>query len=133
MANSIYTCKDGRVRIYIQDERRVMSYPKYLIERELGRVLAPNEEVHHKDENPLNNDLSNLELRLHGEHQAKHSTKYYDRTAVCGWCGREFLWSAKQQRKFHGNRRYDGRESDMPFCSKSCSGSLWPTSSIRSR
>lgn len=122
MSISIYRCKDGRERVYIKETKKVMSYPKYLMEQELGRVLSDNEEVHHKDENPLNNELSNLEVRIHGEHQAEHSTKYHDKTATCGWCGKEFLWTAKQQRTFNGNRQYGNRMSEVPFCSRQCSG-----------
>lgn len=122
MDDSVYLCKDGRMRVYIKDTKKVMSYPKYLMEKELGRPLAHNEEVHHKDEDPLNNNLDNLEIRLHGEHQAEHSTKFYDRMARCGWCGKEFLWTGSQQRTFHNNARYKGIYSEQPFCSKSCSG-----------
>lgn len=122
MADSIYNCEDGRVRVYVQNERRVMSYPKYLMERELGRPLEPNEEVHHKDENPLNNELSNLEIRLHGEHQSEHGIKYRDIMTTCRWCGKEFLWTARQQRTFYGNRRYENRLTSLPFCSRHCSG-----------
>lgn len=118
MSISIYTCKDGRDRVYIHETKKVMSYPKYLMEQELGRPLLPNEEVHHKDENPLNNNISNLEVRLHGEHQAEHSTKYHDKVAVCRWCGKEFLWTAKQQRTFNGNKRRVDRATELPFCSR---------------
>ena len=31
------------------------------MEEKLGRKLLPNEQVHHIDENPLNNNLDNLE------------------------------------------------------------------------
>ena len=34
---SIYECKDGRVRVYLKDTQKVMSYPKYLIEKEYGK------------------------------------------------------------------------------------------------
>ena len=122
MEDRVYICKDGRARVYIKETKKVMSYPKYLMEKELGRQLAHNEEVHHKDENPLNNDLSNLEIRIHGEHQAEHSTKFYDRTAECGWCGKTFLWTGKQQQLFYSDRRNGRRASKMPFCSRSCSG-----------
>ena len=122
MSISVYTCKDGRERVYIKETQKVMSYPKYLIEQELGRQLLPNEEVHHKDENPLNNNLNNLEVRIHGEHQAEHSTKFYDSTAICGWCGKEFLWTGAQQRRFYANRRYGKNFSEKPFCSRECSG-----------
>lgn len=66
--NNIYLCKDGRIRIYDKETKKVLSYPKYLMEHYLGRPLKIDEEVHHKDGNPLNNDLSNLEIRHHGEH-----------------------------------------------------------------
>lgn len=122
MANSIYPGKDGRLRIYIKDEKRLMSYPKYLMEQELGRTLLPNEQVHHKDGDPLNNDMSNLEVRLQGEHQAEHATKYYDMVMTCGWCGKEFVWSPIQQSHFHSNQRIRTTTSDTPFCSKQCAG-----------
>lgn len=122
MTISIYTCKDGRERVYIKETQKVMSYPKYLMEQELGRPLMPNEEVHHRDENPLNNALENLEVRIHGEHQAEHSTKYHDTIATCGWCGKEFLWTGRRQRTFYANRRYGRNFSEKPFCSRECSG-----------
>ena len=42
-----------------------------LMEKKLGRFLTRGEEVHHLDENPKNNALSNLELRS-SEGHAKH-------------------------------------------------------------
>lgn len=120
MANiAVYTCKDGRTRVYDKDARRVMSYPKYLMEQKIGRPLSPLEEVHHIDRNPLNNDMSNLELRMKGEHQSEHSTKYFDKNVKCAWCGKEFVWTAKQQRQHRGNCG----DSSEAFCSKSCCGS----------
>lgn len=119
---TIYECKDGRTRVYIKDTKKVISYPKYLMEQKLGRPLNDNEQVHHKDENPLNNNLDNLEIKLLGEHQREHGIKYHDKMTVCGWCGKEFLWTALKQRKFHGNHSRKNREytNDKPFCSKSC-------------
>ena len=122
MEDSIYHGKDGRLRVYVRETKKTVSYPKYLMEKELGRKLLPGEEVHHKDENPLNNNIDNLEVRFHGEHQAEHSTKYHDTTAVCGWCGREFLWTRLQQQRFYSERRIGRKHSDLPFCSRECSG-----------
>ena len=77
----IYKCKDGRVRVRIitdENQSKVISYPKILMEEKLGRPLEPYEEVHHIDGDFTNNDISNLELVKHGEHQRHHSQKYYD-------------------------------------------------------
>lgn len=117
-----YICEDGRVRVYLKDTKRVMSYPKFLMEQALGRKLLPNEQVHHKDENPLNNVMDNLEIKLLGKHQQEHSTKYYDKVAVCEWCDKEFLWTADKQSSFHRNHSRKNREynNSNPFCSRSC-------------
>lgn len=121
---SIYNCKDGRTRVYLKDEGKVISYPRYLMEQSLGRPLDANEQVHHKDENPFNNSLDNLEIKLFREHQREHSTKYVDIITTCPWCGNYFLWTAKKQRTFYGNHRRKNRVFliDEPFCSKRCSG-----------
>lgn len=42
------------------------------MEQHLGRVLAPEELVHHKDGNKANNALENLELAQWGEHTIAH-------------------------------------------------------------
>lgn len=119
---NVYECKDGRSRVYVKDTKQVISYPRYLMEQKLGRKLKDNEQVHHKDEDPTNNDINNLEIKLLGEHQREHSTKYFDKYAVCQWCGKAFLWTAKQQRQFYDNKRRRNTVVDNPFCSRECSG-----------
>lgn len=122
----VYICKDGRTRIYLKDINKVISYPKFLMEQKLGRKLLPNEQVHHKDGNPLNNDIDNLEIKLLGEHQREHNPQvYYDKFAVCEWCGKSFLWTAEQQKNFYSNQNRKNRiakQHDNPFCSKKCVG-----------
>ncbi len=118
----VYDCKDGRNRVYLSDTKQVVSYPKYLMEQMLRRKLNDNEQVHHIDENPLNNDINNLEIRLLGEHQKQHSTKYYDKKMTCEWCGKEFVWTAKQQSEFYRNRKRKKTHTESPFCSKKCVG-----------
>ena len=46
---------------------------RVLMERHLGRKLEPWEVVHHRDENPGNNDISNLEVIEFGAHTGEHS------------------------------------------------------------
>lgn len=48
--DSIYHGKDGRLRVYVKETKKTISYPKYLMEKELGRALLPNEAVHHIDD-----------------------------------------------------------------------------------
>ena len=48
---------------------------RYIMEQYLGRKLDPNEIVHHKDGNKLNNDINNLEVMTWGEHSKLHRKK----------------------------------------------------------
>lgn len=43
-----------------------------LVEQQLGRNLDRFEYVHHKDHNPFNNDLTNLEVMAAGDHTRLH-------------------------------------------------------------
>ena len=45
---------------------------RLVVERRLGRYLAPGQQVHHFDENKLNNDPSNLEVLTRSEHMRHH-------------------------------------------------------------
>ena len=52
---------------------------RYKMAQKLGRCLADNETVHHKDDNGLNNNLKNLQLR-----QGKHGKGASFRCCDCG-------------------------------------------------
>lgn len=122
---TVYTCKDGRTRAYDKTTKKVVSYPKLLMEQTIGRKLEADEEVHHIDGNPLNNNMSNLEIRLHGEHQKEHGTKYFDKEVECAWCRKIFIWTGLRQRQHYSNFNRTGRSKEMigkPFCSKECIG-----------
>lgn len=66
--------KDGRYRVYLYKykESIVISYPKYLMEKHLGRYLTGDETVHHIDEDFTNNVISNLEVLTRSEHTILH-------------------------------------------------------------
>lgn len=77
------TRKDGYVQIYSPDHPSVADYPyvlehRLIMEKHLGRYLSPEEVVHHKDKNPSNNDIDNLELFAnHSEHISKAHKEVY--------------------------------------------------------
>lgn len=59
----LVNCEDRNNRYLVH--RKVM-------ENYLGRKLRPDEIVHHKDKNKLNNDISNLEIVTRSEHIKLH-------------------------------------------------------------
>ncbi len=68
---------DGYVRIALGGDTRKL-YHRYLIEQKLGRKLLPSEIIHHKDGNPSNNKINNLEIMTQNKHAQLHLTKYAD-------------------------------------------------------
>lgn len=61
---------DGYIRIAVGSKRHYLH--RYLMEAHLGRSLAREEHVHHKDGNLENNDINNLELLTDSQHLALH-------------------------------------------------------------
>jgi hypothetical protein len=58
----------GRVIVEGRDGSKTV-FARIIMENQIGRPLMDEEEVHHKDENPLNNDPDNLVLfDNHKEH-----------------------------------------------------------------
>ena len=60
---------------WVHHNGKQMLEHRYLMEQYLGRLLANDEIVHHKDGNKLNNDLANLELMSRSAHISHHSRK----------------------------------------------------------
>ena len=73
-----------------------------------------------------NNNLQVLTKEEHDKLHGERNRKYYDKTMICPWCGKEFLWAAYQQQKFHSNmsrtKPRTHHSLGKPFCSKSCAG-----------
>lgn len=121
----VYQGKDGRYRATSPKLNKLVSYPRLLMENYLNRSLLPTEDVHHIDEDPTNNDISNLEIIDHCEHGRMHAQKYKDKEMICPICNKSFIWTAKQQSHANGNKnRKDRKTRNMsgPFCSKQCVG-----------
>lgn len=77
----------GYQTINVPGRGKVLEH-RYIMEQHLGRPLLHTEEVHHKDENKLNNDLSNLEILTRSQHDEKKRkyvwTKNYPCCVECG-------------------------------------------------
>ena len=134
---NIYENKDGRLRAYNKITHKVTSYPRVLMEAIIGRPLLPTEDVHHKDENPRNNDPNNLEVIDHKEHDRQHAIgnnfaskrKYHSKEMICPVCRRSFIWNERSQANYARKKRVAG-----PFCSRSCAGKVTgPMSSGRKK
>ena len=119
-----YLGSDGRYRIYLTSpdgDRRVMSYPKYLMEVHIGRYLTDEETVDHIDYNPKNNDISNLRIVKRSTHASEDAKRLVLQEFTCPYCGNKFTLTPKQLHNRLMNQKRKGRE-DMtgPYCSKSC-------------
>lgn len=90
---------------------------RVVVENSLGRLLEPNEQIHHVDGNRHNNAAENLRVVLNGEHQRLHQTKYPDGHfvgLVCDHCGARFTRAYRNRPSVKGN--------ENAFCSRRCSG-----------
>lgn len=86
-----YRRKDGRVAIDVDGRKRLLHV--LIVERAIGHALPPGAEVHHIDENPGNNDPTNLVVcpdaayhkLLHQRQRAFDACGHYD-WRKCTFC-----------------------------------------------
>ena len=69
-----WTDKRGYRWLYVTEngKRRARREHRVVVEQSIGRRLEPWEVVHHKDGNPSNNAIDNLEVVEFGAHTAEH-------------------------------------------------------------
>lgn len=89
---------------------------RVIMENYIGRLLTPDEVVHHKDHNKKNNDISNLELLTVKEHHELHSREKKHKYILlkCPQCGKIFSRVTGRAHCYYGLTRYT-------CCSKNCS------------
>ena len=90
------------------DKRGYVLKHRLVMEEQLGRYLEAHEHVHHRDGNPENNDIANLEAMSCGDHTRHHKAPAVYISYVCRHCGIAF------SRPKRGNT--------YKYCSKSCVG-----------
>ena len=72
MAGKTYIDDNGYLRF--NDTNKLVH--RWVMEKDIGRKLKPNEIVHHRDGNKLNNSIKNLELfDSQDQHKALHTKR----------------------------------------------------------
>jgi len=115
-----YKRKDDRQIVIVVDKngvRRTISYPKWVMELQLGRKLDPDlETVDHLDGDVNNNNVSNLRVVPREEHSADDTRRVKPIKMECAWCGKKFERSPRIIRE----KARKGKAG--PFCSRACAG-----------
>lgn len=96
-----------------------MSYARYLMSVKEGRILHSDEQVDHIDNNPMNDDINNLQILTPNENrkkQAEATTKAYVKLK-CPMCGKIFIKDKGHVHLLYGKASYCA-------CSRSCSTKL---------
>lgn len=103
-------------------EQVTISYPRFMMECKLKRLLLPTEEVHHKNEIEFDDRLDNYEVINSTEHRQNHNTKFPERF-VCPVCDTTFFLEGTRLSTYKSNKK---RRPGMkgPYCSRSCSGKV---------
>lgn len=110
---------DGRKIVIIVDEhgnKKTKSYPKYLVEQQLGYELDIDSTVDHWDSNKDNNNLDNLRVVPRAEHSADDTRRVKPVKFTCAWCDKEFERSPRLVRDKSKKKKAG------PFCSRGCAG-----------
>lgn len=96
-------------------------YPLHRVvaENKIGRLLNDNEDVHHVDENKMNNHPDNLEVLTKAEHTRLHMKKNGVVELRCPKCSSVFQLPPNVYRL-----RQRRNKTGKIFCSRSCGSSV---------
>lgn len=72
--------ENGYVYLYDKELRRKVAEHRYIAKKYINPNITSNDHVHHKDGNPFNNSIDNLEVLPAVMHRKLHSIK---RSNIC--------------------------------------------------
>lgn len=113
--------KRDYIKIHYIDKICQTSYARFIMECYLDNYLETDVDVHYKDNNKLNNSLSNLEILKIETHKELHVKRLQDQIKECGVCKETFIWTIKNQRNHQNRLKFGIRKCSLIFCSISCS------------
>jgi HNH endonuclease len=122
IAYKIFHEKMGRWQVSLIDSksnRTTILYSKYIMSIKLGRILGPEEEVDHKDEDKTNDHPDNIQVISKTQNIIKHNINKEDKETfkfTCH-CGKVFI--RDKQRSYQA--RINGKQIS---CSRKCAYSL---------
>lgn len=89
--------KNTRTRLITVNGKKVRAH-RHIVEQYLGRKLLPCEHVHHKNKDPLDNRIENLEVICSREHMCLHKQIYSD-IKTCVECGASFSPNPRKRKR----------------------------------
>ena len=116
-----YTRADGRQHIILYEKGKCLvtkSYPKYLLEQKLGRLLLRSETCDHINGDYTDNRIENLQVLTRGDNSRKHAALAPQELGVftCPVCIKSFT---REMNYVRSNLKKGKRG---PYCSRSCAG-----------
>lgn len=96
------------------------SYARYLMACYLRRYLKKSECVDHKDDNPLNDTIDNLQILSYKQNNIKKNIRHNifaaaDIVMICPVCNNEFSRPSR-------NAKHKLEKGKKPCCSRKCGG-----------
>lgn len=114
-----YRRPDNRQIVIVIDrngDRRTVSYPRFLMELQLGHRIPDDLTIDHWDSNVDNNDISNLRIIPRDQHSSQDTRRVKLVKCKCSWCGKDFERSPRLLR----DKAKKGCRG--LFCSRKCAG-----------
>ena len=107
-----------RTRLIKRDGKKVRAH-RWIMEQHLGRGLRPDEQVHHKNGDSLDNRLENLEVLSAKEHMRLHKA-HEAQPKPCANCGTIFAPTQRQHKR-------------QKCCSAECAQAMRTTAALKAR